>query len=38
VRDLSASAELVNCLRVSIGTDEDMDAVVAAIQEILWHV
>jgi histidinol-phosphate aminotransferase len=38
VRDLSASAELADCLRVSIGTDEDMDAVLAAIQEILWHV
>jgi len=38
VRDLSASAELANCLRVSIGTDEDMDAVLAAIQEILCHV
>jgi histidinol-phosphate aminotransferase len=38
VRDLSASAELADCLRVSIGTDEDMDAVLAAIQEILCHV
>ena len=35
VRDLSGSAELADCLRVSIGTDEDMDAVLAAIQEIL---
>jgi histidinol-phosphate aminotransferase len=37
VRDLSGSAELADCLRVSIGTDEDMDAALAAIQEILWH-
>lgn len=37
VRDLSASAELADCLRVSIGTDEDMDAVLAALQEILCH-
>jgi histidinol-phosphate aminotransferase len=37
VRDLSASAELADCLRVSIGTDEDMDAVLAAIREILCH-
>jgi histidinol-phosphate aminotransferase len=37
VRDLSGSSELADCLRVSIGTDEDMDAVLAAIQEILWH-
>jgi histidinol-phosphate aminotransferase len=35
VRDLSGSAELADCLRVSIGTDEDMDAVLAAVQEIL---
>ena len=35
VRDLSGSAELADCLRVSIGTDEDMEAVLAAIQEIL---
>jgi histidinol-phosphate aminotransferase len=37
VRDLSGSAELADCLRVSIGTDEDMDAVLAAIQEIVCH-
>ena len=37
VRDLSASAELAECLRVSIGTDEDMDAVLVAIREILCH-
>ena len=35
VRDLSSSAELADCLRVSIGTDEDMDSVVAAMREIL---
>jgi histidinol-phosphate aminotransferase len=35
LRDLSASPELADCLRVSIGTDEDMDAVLAAIQEIV---
>jgi histidinol-phosphate aminotransferase len=35
LRDLSGSAELADCLRVSIGTAEDMDAVLAAIQEIL---
>ena len=37
VRDFSASQELADCLRVSIGSDEDMDAVLAAIQEILCH-
>jgi histidinol-phosphate aminotransferase len=37
VRDLSASAELAECLRVSVGTDEDMDAVLAAIREITCH-
>ena len=37
VRDLSGAAELADCLRVSIGTDEDMDAVLAAIQEIVCH-
>jgi histidinol-phosphate aminotransferase len=35
VRDLSGSAELADCLRVSIGTEEDMDAVLDAIREIL---
>jgi histidinol-phosphate aminotransferase len=35
VRDLSDSAQLAECLRVSVGTDEDMDAVLAAIQEIV---
>lgn len=35
VRDVSASAELAECLRISIGTPEDMDAVIAALEEIL---
>ena len=35
VRDVSASPLLAECLRISIGTDEDMDAVLGALQEIL---
>ena len=35
VRDVSAAAELADCLRISIGTDDDMDAVLAALGEIL---
>jgi histidinol-phosphate aminotransferase len=35
VRDVSASAELAECLRISIGTPEDMDAVLLALTEIL---
>ncbi len=35
VRDVSNAAELAQCLRISIGTDADMDAVVAAMREIL---
>jgi histidinol-phosphate aminotransferase len=35
VRDVSGSAELSNCLRISIGTPEDMDAVVAALEQIM---
>ena len=35
VRDVSGSAELAECLRISIGTAEDMDAVVEALEEIL---
>lgn len=35
VRDVSAAAELSECLRISIGTAEDMDAVIAAFEEIL---
>jgi histidinol-phosphate aminotransferase len=36
VRDVSNAAELAECLRISIGTDEDMEAVVAALTEMLW--
>ncbi|HEU5040723.1 MAG TPA: aminotransferase class I/II-fold pyridoxal phosphate-dependent enzyme, partial [Gemmatimonadales bacterium] len=35
VRDVSGSAELAECLRISIGTEDDMDAVLAALREIL---
>jgi histidinol-phosphate aminotransferase len=35
VRDVGGAAELAQCLRISIGTEEDMDAVVAALGEIL---
>ena len=35
VRDVSSATELTECLRISIGTDEDMDAVIAALTEIL---
>jgi histidinol-phosphate aminotransferase len=35
VRDVSNAGELADCLRISIGTDEDMEAVVAALSEIL---
>ena len=35
VRDVSGAAELAECLRISIGTDEDMEAVLAALREIL---
>ena len=34
VRDVSNNAELSECLRISIGTDEDMEAVLAALKEI----
>jgi histidinol-phosphate aminotransferase len=34
VRDVSGSAELTQCLRISIGTPEDMDAVIEALQQI----
>jgi histidinol-phosphate aminotransferase len=34
VRDLSAASELQECLRISIGTEEDMDAVVAALEQL----
>jgi histidinol-phosphate aminotransferase len=35
VRDVSNSGELAECLRISIGTEEDMDAVLAALEQIL---
>lgn len=35
VRDVSSSPDLAECLRISIGTDEDMDAVIEALEEIL---
>jgi histidinol-phosphate aminotransferase len=35
VRDLSGSSELSQCLRISIGTEDDMDAVLAALHQIL---
>ncbi len=35
VRDVSGASELQECLRVSIGTEEDMGAVVAALEQIL---
>ena len=35
VRDVSGAAELAECLRVSIGTAEDMDAVLDALSQIL---
>jgi histidinol-phosphate aminotransferase len=35
VRDVSNTGELSECLRITIGTDEDMEAVLAALEEIL---
>ncbi len=35
VRDVSASPELAECLRISIGTPDDMDACMAALTDIL---
>ncbi len=35
VRDVSNAGELAECLRISIGTEEDMDAVLGALREIL---
>jgi histidinol-phosphate aminotransferase len=34
VRDVSAAPELTGCLRISVGTAEDMDAVIAALRAI----
>ncbi|MFL5402276.1 MAG: histidinol-phosphate transaminase [Gemmatimonadales bacterium] len=38
VRDVSGAAELDGCLRISIGTDEDMDAVINGLEQILESV
>jgi histidinol-phosphate aminotransferase len=35
VRDVSPSVELAECLRISIGTEEDMDAVIQALEQIM---
>ena len=35
VRDVSAASELAQCLRISVGTAEDVDAVAAALQSIV---
>jgi histidinol-phosphate aminotransferase len=35
VRDVSASPELSGCLRISIGTEEDMDAVIEALERVV---
>jgi histidinol-phosphate aminotransferase len=35
VRDVSGASELQECLRISVGTEEDMDAVVRAVGEIV---
>jgi histidinol-phosphate aminotransferase len=35
VRDVSNSGELTGCLRITIGTEDDMEAVLAALEEIL---
>lgn len=38
VRDVSGAAELAECLRISIGTPEDMDAVIEALEQItVYH-
>jgi histidinol-phosphate aminotransferase len=37
VRDVSTSPELAECLRISVGTDEDMDAVIGALEQILGN-
>ena len=35
VRDVSGVAELAQCLRISVGTEEDVDAVGDALADIL---
>ncbi len=37
IRDVSDSAHLSECLRISIGTSEDMDAVISALTQILFE-
>lgn len=37
VRDVSNAAELAECLRISVGTDDDMDAVLVAMAEIFGN-
>ena len=37
VRDVSAASELQECLRISVGTEEDMEAVGAALEEIVGN-
>jgi histidinol-phosphate aminotransferase len=34
VRDVSGAAELAECLRISVGTEDDMDAVIGALDGI----
>jgi histidinol-phosphate aminotransferase len=38
IRDVSAGAGLDECLRITIGTREDMDAVLAALEAIVGSV
>jgi histidinol-phosphate/aromatic aminotransferase/cobyric acid decarboxylase-like protein len=35
VRDVSAGPDLAECLRISVGTPEDMEAVAGALEGIL---
>jgi histidinol-phosphate aminotransferase len=35
IRDVSDSVQLAECVRISIGTQEDMDAVISAVKEIV---
>jgi histidinol-phosphate aminotransferase len=35
VRDVSGGADLAECLRISIGTEDDMDAVLSALRQIV---
>jgi histidinol-phosphate aminotransferase len=37
VRDVSGSTQLAECLRISIGTSEDMEAVIGALEQIFSH-